>query len=73
MARHELDTKELAARLSHRPRYLLNSTIAIDDSSPVLPVSIQARPEDNRPSSLGVLDRLPLEILHQMFNQLEAS
>lgn len=63
--------EELIASLSHRPRRRLDSMITIDNPLTALPVCIEARPEDDRPCSLGQFDRLPLEILHLILNQLD--
>lgn len=70
MALQGLD-EELIARISYRPRHLLSSMITIDPSLLALPVSTKARRVDDRPSSLGTLDRIPLEILHQIFDQID--
>lgn len=71
MARHQIEVEDLVARLSHRPRHLLYSMITIDNASLALPVSVQATSQYNRPSSLGALDRLPVEILYQLLDYLD--
>lgn len=64
--------EELIARLSHRPMRYLNSMITIDNPLAALPVRLErAGPQDDRLCSLGLFDRLPLEIMHLILNQLD--
>lgn len=71
MAHHQIEAEELVERLAHRPRHLLYSMITIDNASLALPVFVQRTAQDNRPSSLGVLDRLPPELLYQVLDYLD--
>lgn len=57
----------LVARLSHQPETLLRSVITINDP-PRPPVTLQTQ---DRPSSLGALDRLPAELLHEVLGHLD--
>lgn len=54
------------SRLSHRPRDLLYSMITIPDP----PKSIEAHFQ-NSVSSLGILDRLPVELLYEVLKSLD--
>lgn len=64
--------EELIARLAHRPRQYLNSMITIDNPQAALPVRLEeARPQDDRPYSLGLFEKLPIEIIHIILNQLD--
>lgn len=64
--------EELIKRLSHRPMRFLNSMITVDDPQAALPVCPEeARPHEDRPCSLGLFDRLPLEIIHLFLGQLD--
>lgn len=71
MVRHQFEVEDLLARLSHRPRHLFYSMITIDNASLALPVFVQATSQDNRQSSLGAFDRLPVEILYQILDYLD--
>ncbi|EZG08139.1 hypothetical protein H106_02625 [Trichophyton rubrum CBS 735.88] len=60
------DDEKLVQRLSHRPSHLVGGMIPITE--PVKPSQANRRSEI---SSTGMLDRLPLEVLHQMLNTLD--
>lgn len=71
MADREIE-EELIARLAHRPRRYLHSMITIDNPQAALPVRPgEAKPQDDRPYSLGLFDQLPLEIVHLILHQLD--
>lgn len=63
----ETETRTLVARLSHQPKTLLSSVITISDP-PKPPVTLETQ---DRPSSLGSLDRLPTELLHEVLGHLD--
>ncbi|KAI0426163.1 F-box domain-containing protein [Xylaria sp. FL1042] len=54
------------SRLSHRPRDLLYSMITIPDPPKPMEATLQSRA-----SSLGILDRLPVELLHEVLRSLD--
>lgn len=56
----------LASCLSHRPRDLLDSMITISHPPKPMQANLQ-----HRPSSLGILDRLPAELLHEVLINLD--
>ncbi|KAF2802824.1 uncharacterized protein BDZ99DRAFT_454540 [Mytilinidion resinicola] len=58
---------DIYLHLSHRPRYILNGVISIDDSTKPASTIIQRECR----SSLGQLDNLPLEILHESLTYLD--
>lgn len=67
MADREFSKEELLSNLSHRPRYILNGVISVDESTkPTFP-----KIERNVQTSMGLLDNLPLELLHATFNYLD--
>lgn len=60
------------ASVSHRPPHLLYSMANIDFQSLAgLPKLLRLGSEYDRPSSFGKLDRLPLELLHQVLEYLD--
>jgi hypothetical protein len=61
------ETEALVARLSHRPDNLIQAMITISDP-PKLPVTVQAQDQQ---SSLGTLDRLPSELVHEVLEHLD--
>ena len=63
----QFSPQELTSCLSHRPRYTLNGMISISVSA-AEPSAIQG---DSSSSSIGLLDTLPLELLHSIFNMLD--
>ncbi|KAI1312068.1 F-box domain-containing protein [Xylaria venustula] len=65
MAYQDIPAKVLS-RLSHRRENPLNSMIPI--SNPPKPIEANLR---NRASSLGILDRLPLELPHEVLRDLD--
>ncbi|KAI0971217.1 F-box domain-containing protein [Xylaria arbuscula] len=65
MAYQDTPTNVLS-RLSYRPRDLLYSMITISDSPKPMKATLQ-----NRASSLGILDRLPVELLHEVLRNLD--
>ncbi|KAJ8126476.1 hypothetical protein O1611_g7163 [Lasiodiplodia mahajangana] len=65
MPDQDIPTNALS-RLSHRPRELLYSMITI----PVPPKPMEANLQ-NRASSLGILNRLPAELLHETLRNLD--
>ncbi|KAG6354290.1 hypothetical protein INS49_004895 [Diaporthe citri] len=67
MSHEGTDTETLVARLSHQPETLLRSLITISDP-PRPPVTLRTQ---DRPSSLGALDRLPAELLHEVLGHLD--
>ncbi|KAF2429750.1 hypothetical protein EJ08DRAFT_266982 [Tothia fuscella] len=60
--------QETLLHLSYWPRYILNSVISLESES-IDPAS--KRPGNDHPSSLGNLDRLPLELLLEAFTYLD--
>lgn len=67
MSHQGTETETLVSRLSHQPKTLLRSVITISDP-PKPPVTLQAQ---DRPSSFGGLDRLPVELLHEVLGHLD--
>lgn len=67
MSHQGTETETLIARLSHQPETLLRSVITISDP-PRAPVTLQTQ---DRPSSLGALDSLPAELLHEVLAHLD--
>lgn len=67
MSHQGTEAETLVARLSHQPETLLRSLITISDP-PRPPAALQTQ---NRPSSLGALDRLPAELLHEVLGHLD--
>lgn len=64
---HDSDvSEELISRLSYIPTDLLHAVITISD--PPQPMEADSQ---YRPSSLGALDRLPLELLHEVLGHLD--
>ncbi|KAI0114041.1 F-box domain-containing protein [Nemania sp. FL0031] len=57
---------DVLSLLSHRPRALLYSMITISDPPEPMEATLQ-----NRASSLGILDRLPAELLHEVLKSLD--
>ncbi|KAI1129911.1 F-box domain-containing protein [Nemania abortiva] len=58
---------ELISRLSHRPSELLNSMITISDPPKPMDANFQ-----DRLSSIGILDKLPLKLLyHEVLSELD--
>ncbi|KAI0870169.1 F-box domain-containing protein [Hypoxylon argillaceum] len=57
---------DLSSRLSHRPKELLHSMITIAD--PPKPMDANLR---DHPSSIGIVDRLPIEVLQEVFGLLD--
>jgi hypothetical protein len=66
MSCEELSPEELIARLSYQSRPILNGMISI--SKPAKRSAIQRDPSS---SSLGLLDRIPLELLHLILVMLD--
>lgn len=62
-----LTDDEIIHRLSHRPLDTFNGVISVDEWNGPPPVSIRYE----RPFSLGKLDRLPLELLHESCGYLD--
>lgn len=67
MSHQGAETDTLIARLSYQPETLLRSMITINDP-PDPPVALQTQ---DRPSSLGALDRLPAELIHEVLGHLD--
>lgn len=67
MSHRGMETEALVARLSHRPENLIQAMITISDPPGPL-VTLRSQ---NRPSSVGVLDMLPTEILQELLNHLD--
>lgn len=67
MSQRGTETEALVARLSHRPEILIQAMITISDPPGPL-VTLQSQ---NRPSSVGVLDMLPTELLQELLNHLD--
>lgn len=67
MSHQGAETDTLIDRLSYQPETLLRSMITIDDP-PSLPAALHI---EDRPSSLGALDRLPAELLHEVLGYLD--
>ncbi|KAI0194553.1 F-box domain-containing protein [Astrocystis sublimbata] len=63
---HQNISTDVLSHLSHRPRNLLRSMITV----PNPPKSMEANFQ-NRASSLGILDRLPVELLHEVLRSLD--
>lgn len=66
MSCEESSPEELIARLSYQPHHILNGMISI--SKPAKRSAIQRDPSS---SSLGLLDRIPLELLHLILVMLD--
>lgn len=67
MSRHGNETEALVARLSHQPKIMTQAMVTILDA-PGPPVTLNTQ---NRPSSIGALDALPAELLHEVLEQLD--
>ncbi|KAI3318197.1 F-box domain-containing protein [Xylariaceae sp. AK1471] len=65
MPHQDIPTNVLS-RLSHRPRDLLYSMITISDPPKPIETNLQSCA-----SSLGILDRLPAELLHEVLRNLD--
>lgn len=71
MSHQGTDTEALVARLSHQPQDLLRSVITISDP-PSPPAAIpHAQGWPPPPPSLGALDMLPAELLHEVLVRLD--
>ena len=66
MSFEEWAPEELISCLSHRPRHIINGMISIP--RPAKPSPIQ---RDFSSSLIGLLDTLPLELLHSILNMLD--
>lgn len=60
MVDEPLESDKLIAHLSHRPSYILDSMITVQDAHNIRPSNLA---RDSRPSSMGQLDKLPVELL----------
>jgi hypothetical protein len=67
MTRSNFLDEEILLHLSHRPRYILNGVISIDESTKLSFTTIQSECR----SFLGRLDSLPLEVLHESLRYLD--
>ncbi|KAH8728358.1 F-box domain-containing protein [Phaeosphaeriaceae sp. PMI808] len=63
----EFSKEDLLSHLSHRPRYILTANISVDESVKLSLSKIQREPQ----LSVGLLDDLPLELLHDILNYLD--
>jgi hypothetical protein len=68
MSEVQFSQEELLSHLAHRPRYILNGVISVDES---VKLSFARSQRDCQSSSIGQLDKFPLEILHATFNYLD--
>lgn len=67
MTDNAFSREELLSHLSHRPRYILNGVISVDESAKPSFPEIRRKCQ----SSMGFLDHLPLELLHETLNYLD--
>lgn len=67
MASIRFSKEDLLSYLSHRPRYILTANISVDKSAKLSLSKIQREPQ----SSVGLLDDLPLELLHATLDYLD--
>jgi len=67
MAGNDFSKRDLTSYLSHRPRYILKGNISVSEAVK-LPISKIQR---ELQSSIGLLDNLPLELLHALLNYLD--
>ncbi|KAF1952920.1 F-box domain-containing protein [Byssothecium circinans] len=58
---------EIFLSLAHRPRYIIDGVISVDESTKLVFTTIQRECR----SPLGKLDNLPLEVLHESFRYLD--
>lgn len=63
---HQDIPTDVLSSLSHRPRDMLYSMITIPDPPKPMEVNLH-----NRASSLGILERLPVELLHEVLRSLD--
>lgn len=67
MPNDEFSQEELLSHLSHRPRYILNGVISVEESAKLSLSKVQRTCQ----SSIGRLDKLPLELLHATLSYLD--
>ncbi|KAF2271828.1 F-box domain-containing protein [Westerdykella ornata] len=67
MTERNFSDDEIFLYLSHRPHYILDGVISVDESTKLVFTTIQRECR----STLGQLDNLPLEILHESFRYLD--
>ena len=67
MAYDETTSERLIGLFAFRPRYIINGQITIAESAAVTSIERKTDPS----GSLGILDTLPLELLHAIFAMLD--